>query len=1143
MGHRKCHAVWRALLVLYVCLGSHAAATESLLLDQSHQRDVTRYLQVLPEGGTPLTLDEVRDRWRDNAFSPVPVQGINRGYDVEAFWYRLALTNPAGTVAEQVMEITFPPLDYIDLYVVDGGSTIRHIATGDQRPLHVAQIRHRHFAIPFKVEPGASIEIFMRVQTEGSHQVPVWLWQTRAFIEVSQTESLFFGLYFGVLLVMLIYNLCLGLLTDDRGYFPYVWVVLFFGGLQANLTGYAYQYLTSLTTHAGAWTNLSVPLLSGLSTAAVLWFAYVFLDIPRNLPGFRRPILLLLGTSLLMTVASLLLPYRLVVPIVAALSIPSTLTCVIAGIAAAMSGLRVARFYLLGWGAFVIGILLKMSELFGLLPPSPLTLYSWQLGMLATVLLLSIALADRINLERKAKLLAQSEALQAREQSISNLSRYQRLVDNVREGLFEADTDGRLLSVNPAMLRLFGQTRIGALIEQSGRTHNGLSATPGAYGDLCQRAVDGDDIRDAEIELLRADGTQFWGLLSLQPNRDDAGNVASLDGRVFDVSERKANEVLARERAVAEAATTAKSDFLAHMSHELRTPMNAVIGFTNLALQTTDERQRVGHLQRIESASTTLLHIINDILDLSKVEAGKLDLEQSSFDLRALLQRVETMMVPPASAKGLVVQFDLPPDLPHHVIGDSLRLEQVLNNLTSNAVKFTESGTVTVSVAHRPSENDNRSVSFRVCDTGIGMTRAECLDLFKPFVQADASITRRYGGTGLGLAIAQRLVTLMGGRLSVDSVLGKGSCFLFELKLKLATPPSDAARMPAVKVDAGKGPLSGMCLLLAEDNALNRELAQQILSAAGADVDVVGDGAAALTQVVRKPYDAVLMDLQMPVMDGYTATREIRALPGRASLPIIAVTANAMQGDREACLDAGMTGFLSKPINTGELTRVVASFRRSPQISTGNQPDPPAMDPSHYPGLDLEAAVQRLGGRRALLLRLLKSFARDEGDAPDRIAVLVDNEQLDAAARAAHGIKGLASSLGCSRLARAAAVLEDDCRHGIADTVDELREAHAEVMNTIARLPADDEPRETGPILAAAELADRLRDLLRLLDEGDFAANERAHPLSASLHSKFPDDADAFLEQVDRCDFAAAATIVRHWLLKLQPYAVPEDTP
>jgi signal transduction histidine kinase/BarA-like signal transduction histidine kinase len=395
---------------------------------------------------------------------------------------------------------------------------------------------------------------------------------------------------------------------------------------------------------------------------------------------------------------------------------------------------------------------------------------------------------------------------------------------------------------------------------------------------------------------------------------------------------RRENRERRRAEEAAEAANRAKSEFLANMSHEIRTPMNAILGMSHLALNSGLDARQTNYVQKVHRSAQSLLGILNDILDFSKIEAGRLDLERVEFNLVRVLDDAADVVGLRAAQKGLLLSFDVAPEVPAVLAGDPLRLGQVLVNLLNNAVKFTERGEVAVTAGLLWQQAGSAMLHFNVSDTGVGLTAEQHRRLFLPFSQADASTSRRYGGTGLGLAICHHLVRLMGGSIGVQSAPGQGSRFHFTALFGLPEGPAPAPALPAGRaqrepsLQAITRRLRGARVLLVEDNAINQELALELLAGIGMQVTVANDGECALAMLEQQVFDIVLMDCQMPVMDGYEATRRLRERPHGRLLPVIAMTANAMVGDREKVLAAGMNDHVAKPIDVPTLFATLARW-------------------------------------------------------------------------------------------------------------------------------------------------------------------------------------------------------------------------
>ncbi|CAA7622191.1 PAS (fragment) [Magnetospirillum sp. LM-5] len=627
---------------------------------------------------------------------------------------------------------------------------------------------------------------------------------------------------------------------------------------------------------------------------------------------------------------------------------------------------------------------------------------------------------------------------------------------------------------------------------------------------------------------------------------------------------RDAYRSLSEATKAAEAANRSKSDFLANMSHEIRTPMNAIIGMTYLAARTELNPKQHGYLDKIGTAAHSLLGIINDILDVSKIEAGKLELENAAFSLDETLRNLSDLVASKLDQRDIEVVFSVSPSMPHALVGDQLRLGQVLTNLLANAVKFTEAGEIVVSVTPEDADDQAVTVRFDVKDTGIGMTPDQVSGLFQQFAQADSSITRKYGGTGLGLAISRQLVEMMGGRIWVESTPGQGSTFSFTVRLGIADdaqlfPPlrdglagkrvlvvddSETARealaamldvngLSVTTAGSGKEALSILAqasepfdlvlmdwrmpgmdgievsrhikddqklartpailmvtafgrelalskteqhhldgflvkpvaeqvlldtvaeilgdasstdkgpdrvhtalpqaegrVLLVEDNALNRMLAVELLSDMGFTVDVAVNGKEGVERALAEPFDLVLMDIQMPEMDGLTATRLIRADERLKDLPIIAMTAHAMSGDREKSLEAGMNDHLSKPIDPAKLTSMLGRWVKV--ANPGASKIEPIADglPAQLLPFDMKAALARTNGKAKLLRTMIVGFHEEYAGAIDQLRRLIAEGRTGEAERLVHSMKSIAWTLGAENLAGSAIALEQSLREG-----------------------------------------------------------------------------------------------------------------
>jgi signal transduction histidine kinase/DNA-binding response OmpR family regulator/HPt (histidine-containing phosphotransfer) domain-containing protein len=785
----------------------------------------------------------------------------------------------------------------------------------------------------------------------------------------------------------------------------------------------------------------------------------------------------------------------------------------------------------------------------------------------------------------------------------------------------------------------------------------------------------------------RIDGTLFHADILFTSL--DAGGKGVIQATVRDISERIAgearlqslNEQLANALDRAEMASSAKSEFLANMSHEIRTPMNAIMGLARLLEESPLARRERSYVAKIKMSTRSLLGILNDVLDFSKIEAGQLMLEYTPFPLDQVLDSISVLLAPNAANKGLELVYAVAPEVPLQLFGDPMRLEQVLLNLISNAIKFTAEGEVVLAIGVAQRGEEQITLDFSVRDTGIGIASENHASMFAAFSQADSSTSRRYGGTGLGLAICRRLVGLMGGAISVKSELGKGSEFMFDSTFGLAPGTLlaalpdlpgmaerrvlvvddnacareavaaqcaafgwqvdsaaggeqalamlRAARGPQARYDfmlvdaampgmdgvsvitharadlgvelprtalmvaehtreqlmllaedlkldatlskpvtresllaalvelhtgrpqtvAGQvqplaGRLEGLYVLLVEDNEINQEVANYLLLHAGAAVDIAANGQIAVDMLSAAPtrYDAVLMDIQMPVMNGYEATQAVRKM-GLADLPIIAMTANVMEDDRARAIEAGMNAHISKPIDVDNMVEALVRVTcggeltewRPPASGKATATGADALVPASIPGIDLRSTLPRFGGNFANFVTLFKRFERSQGGTLAEVRQLLRAGEREAPLALVHRLRGVAANLGATDFAALALDFEQALRSGtMSDLIERLDVLESQLSRLLVAARQLDLPAAADTVAAGGDsddrrdLQSRLADLLGLLQNNNLKALAEFDALRGELASvATPDELASLGESIATLAFPAAAALIR----------------
>lgn len=772
----------RYLLMLLFCLPLMASAVEFDEFTQS--LPLGRSLQVFEDPSGQASLADVRAQAAAGHFKAHDKATLNAGYSRSAFWLKIDLHyRPSNPAAQRtwLLELAYPPLDHLDLYLPDAAGDYRLVRqTGDALPFASREIRQNNYLFDLPFKPDQQQTLYLRLASEGSIQAPVTLWSSTAYLEDQPVRLYVLGIIYGVLLGMLVYNLFIFLSVRDTSYLYYIFYIGSFGLYQLSVNGAAVEYFWPDNPW---WANAATPFFIGCAGLFGSQFARSFLQTHAHSRWLDRLLIGLIAFSAVVIGLSLMTSYAMALRLATTLALTFTVVIFAAGILAWWRGLRVARYFIIAWSAFLLGGIVNTLMVLGLLPNVFLTMYASQIGSAIEVALLSLALADRINAMREQQ----------------------------AQTLYDA-----------------GQ----------------------------------------KLEVL--------------------------------------NQQLAHSNKL-------KDEFLATLTHELRTPMNGVIGSLEL-MQTVEMDPELEQYQQTAAGSARdMMRMVNGILTLTELQAGKLKASSGTFSLRAVIEALRVQFEGNAASKSLDFKVDVLPTLPDRLHGDSAKLAQCLECLLDNAIKFTRVGGLALRVTGKPSTDNRLALSFAVIDTGIGFTDLGEATMYQRFFQLDGSMTREYGGLGVGLAICRQLVELLGGKLTHRSEPGRGSRFQLDVEFELPV----IEPVPEVASTQERIRLPQDCtVLLVDDNSVNQLVMRGMLLKLGFRVRTADNAAAALACLQRESFDAVLIDCQLPAHDGASLCCQIHALPGCAHLPVFML---ALQAERDLCATGVAIDYLSKPVKFEDL--------------------------------------------------------------------------------------------------------------------------------------------------------------------------------------------------------------------------------
>lgn len=912
-------------------------ATETVLLnDQNEDYILGSHLEYLEDATGVLTVNDVARDEYGNKFTTTTTDIPVVGFSTSTYWLRIRLQNQSSIHEDWRLVVNQPYIDVIDLFQQEQSGEYSVKQAGVQYPFHTREIAHRKVVFKIHIPQQTARTLYIRVQSIGFITFDIDLLTVDSFASSSVRDEFFVGIFLGILFIMAAYNFFLFFSLNDRAYLYYVLFIVCTGfHLSIFEFGVAFQYI---------WPNVpklnkvSMMLFSSPAMFFAIKFGMSFLQTKTYTPKYHTLLWFLQFPFLLFLLLWIFTQYSWIIPSIAGFALLSIILLMLAGVQTWIKGYQPARYYILAWSMMWINAFFFLMHLLGLVYV-PHHFKTAPFSFTVLFLFLSLALVDRINMLKKKTEQAKAETDSANRQLeehqkklLSSEKKYRALFEESNDVIFITSLDGQIEDVSPSCEIVAGYSRAELLKRNALELYKDPSRRNAFHAEMLKNG----SIKDFEVTLFRKDGSEGDALVSATLRLNDDGSVVGFQGIIRDITSQKQAEVerikameLQAEKELAEAANRAKSMFIANMSHELRTPLNAILGFSDL--MTHDDNLTVAQQQKLETIGRSgehLLALINDVLEFSKIEAGNVDLRPEYFDLHRMILSLEGMFSIRAEQKNLDLKINIASGIPQIVRADQNKLRQVLINLLGNAIKYTQKGEVVLSVTPGSETSGSpgsvvdsanyRNVCFMVRDTGVGIEKNDQKSIFQTFYQT-AESSRTNPGTGLGLPISQEFVKIMGGELLVSSELEKGSSFSFELLFELADESNTVFEQPRQRVIGLMPGQEKFKILVVEDNEFNRILLVELLKQVGFDTQEAANGEEAIELFAQWKPHLIWMDIRMPVVNGYEATKRIKKMSSDGSPVIIALTASAFEEDRQKVLEFGCDDFVRKPFKENEI--------------------------------------------------------------------------------------------------------------------------------------------------------------------------------------------------------------------------------